>query len=829
MAKKIQIDVIANDKASREVKKIGKNTERVFKNVQSSSAKLGRSMRTSIRGAVTSINAGMRTLGSRSNRVFKSMINGAKRYKTSIDNASKSMQNLGRRKGGGLGDAGGGGGGFGLASVAQIGAAGSLAQSAGRISKGFAEGSKEARTLNTIIRTTSGELRTVRETINLNARGLERMTEAGVGGKFQSKVFGKEMKVTAAGIQATRQKVNDLNRDFGGLGKTIKQVTGETKALNKSFRMTGSVKDNIVAVKAAWLKFLAVAVAVKVAVDWTKMGADAMQQQVAFRNMATSMGHDADKILADLKRLSGGTVSEMVLIQKAGTAMMLGIDPSRLAELMGIARATARLTGQEVSEAFGDIAMAVGRQSRMILDNLGIIVNVGEANKRYAKQLKKTVKQLSDYDRKQAFLNETIRKGAVLVKQLDVNAKSTSETFQTWGATFENLKVTIGKGLVKVFQFIEKMSVVWITVLDQGFMALKFTFAGFGKSLKLTFIDAFHEIKTAWAKTVNYIKNKVPDFLKDKLGIDTSKITLPINKMGAELRKELTMTREHYEEERERMWDVGMGLLDDLSKAHSPGVTKYKVKVEAEITSVEIPQEQLDKVKEFAEGFVKDVRTSTPPVEEYEDMEDIMQRIRAIQRDIMVENGTWVQQFLYGVGLSMEKVDSWGETMVQIGEQINNVMANNLTNAFEDFIDGTKTAKEAFADYAKNVVKWLGQIIVKQLILNGLKSLGGMGGGTGWAGIIASIASTAAKAGGGPVSGGKPYLVGERGPELFVPSGAGSIKSNQETVEAAPIEVNIANLTDPAMMDAYIASSRGQNAILNVIGQKAGQVRRMVR
>lgn len=43
------------------------------------------------------------------------------------------------------------------------------------------------------------------------------------------------------------------------------------------------------------------------------------------------------------------------------------------------------------------------------------------------------------------------------------------------------------------------------------------------------------------------------------------------------------------------------------------------------------------------------------------------------------------------------------------------------------------------------------------------------------------------RAGGGPVSSGIPYLVGERGPELFVPSSAGVISPN-----AAPVTVNIA-------------------------------------
>jgi phage-related minor tail protein len=37
------------------------------------------------------------------------------------------------------------------------------------------------------------------------------------------------------------------------------------------------------------------------------------------------------------------------------------------------------------------------------------------------------------------------------------------------------------------------------------------------------------------------------------------------------------------------------------------------------------------------------------------------------------------------------------------------------------------------------------------------------------------------KASGGPVRGGRPYLVGENGPEMFVPSGAGAIRTASQT------------------------------------------------
>jgi hypothetical protein len=68
---------------------------------------------------------------------------------------------------------------------------------------------------------------------------------------------------------------------------------------------------------------------------------------------------------------------------------------------------------------------------------------------------------------------------------------------------------------------------------------------------------------------------------------------------------------------------------------------------------------------------------------------------------------------------------------------------------------------------------------VAEALANGLFDLllGGKGGGGGILGTILSSFG-GARANGGPVSNGRAYLVGERGPELFVPSASGMIRSN---------------------------------------------------
>lgn len=86
-----------------------------------------------------------------------------------------------------------------------------------------------------------------------------------------------------------------------------------------------------------------------------------------------------------------------------------------------------------------------------------------------------------------------------------------------------------------------------------------------------------------------------------------------------------------------------------------------------------------------------------------------------------------------------------------------------------------------FDDLRRTAFKVLDEIAA-QALRGGLSSigLGGGGGlgesaGAGLSGLIGSIFGLPGRATGGPVAPGRPYLVGERGPELFVPTSAGQV------------------------------------------------------
>jgi hypothetical protein len=98
-----------------------------------------------------------------------------------------------------------------------------------------------------------------------------------------------------------------------------------------------------------------------------------------------------------------------------------------------------------------------------------------------------------------------------------------------------------------------------------------------------------------------------------------------------------------------------------------------------------------------------------------------------------------------------------------MAEQATASFFNNMNNAIDNFVD---TGKFKFADFARSVIADIAKIALKAAATKIFSSI--FGGIFGIPGLAA----------GGPTMAGKPYLVGEQGPELFVPNSAGSIMTN---------------------------------------------------
>ena len=118
------------------------------------------------------------------------------------------------------------------------------------------------------------------------------------------------------------------------------------------------------------------------------------------------------------------------------------------------------------------------------------------------------------------------------------------------------------------------------------------------------------------------------------------------------------------------------------------------------------------------------------------------------------------------------------------------------------------TGKLGFEDLKRLALSVMADI-ARAAIQSGIGAIlgGGSGGGGGGLlalgqGIASSLFGAPGRATGGPVSAGRAYRVGERGPELFVPTASGRIEAAGGAVRNIAITVNVRGETagEPARL-----------------------------
>jgi lambda family phage tail tape measure protein len=119
----------------------------------------------------------------------------------------------------------------------------------------------------------------------------------------------------------------------------------------------------------------------------------------------------------------------------------------------------------------------------------------------------------------------------------------------------------------------------------------------------------------------------------------------------------------------------------------------------------------------------------------------------------------------------------------KIAEGIFNSVMGSMNSAIDTFVT---TGKMSFADLARSVLQDLEKMILKALLWKAISSASGMfGGGGGTSGFMndmgyMELAGSLAFANGGDPPVGVPSMVGENGPELFVPRQSGTIIPNNK-------------------------------------------------
>lgn len=238
--------------------------------------------------------------------------------------------------------------------------------------------------------------------------------------------IGGVSRLTAAEQQRVNRVMEEATEKFRVLGVEAPQamldIAAATRRAEQPLIGLSSVLQGVVAgaTAAVTSKLLNAGQAlISFGLESAARGAQLSSLRRSFDNLSGGV-ETANASLSAMRAGSLGLVADLELIQAGNKALLLnlGLSSEEMGELARTATVLGRAMGQDATKSLDDLITALGRSSPLILDNLGLTVKVGEANDAYAASLGKSASQLTEAEKRQAFMAAAMASARAKVAEL---------------------------------------------------------------------------------------------------------------------------------------------------------------------------------------------------------------------------------------------------------------------------------------------------------------------------------------------------------------------------------------------------------------------------
>lgn len=459
------------------------------------------------------------------------------------------------------------------------------------------------------------------------------------------------------------------------------QLDAENKKLKSKLQNT---KKSLGGISSAARKMggaIAAAFAVGAIVNF---GREAMQLAGVAEGVTAAFSRlNRPDLLNNLRKATRGTVSDLELMKNAVKADNFKVPLDKLASFFEFATKRSAQTGESVKFLVDSIVNGIGRKSTLVMDNLGIS----------AAELQAEIKKTGDFGKAAGNIIER-----ELAKAGDV-ATTSAQKMASWGATIDNIKVTVGTELNKALNALAPLVDKLMKGMIKGFKWA----ADNGRALANEFITLFNEsfafrlvieslgfvFKTVFA-TIKAVIMSIWELLKTTKDLFIAAFT-PGKSFADAIKKGF-----------ENIKNIWIGLGEDTAKAFNQGIENIELKEKLPLLPTgEKKKEIIQEAKVLGEEVVKAFKAT-------------------------IENPDIV--FL-GEGLADEVADVW----VPISEQVQKLRdiaaiastaIQELGSSLVNTMFAGKSAAMSFGDtmkqWATNLLKQLAAVLIKAVAVAGV-------------------------------------------------------------------------------------------------------------
>ena len=246
-------------------------------------------------------------------------------------------------------------------------------------------------------------------------------------------------------IKKAGKAVSDLGSAQGDAAKNGKKhndvMNGGVSSANNSARsmskLLETVGGNNSGLVAAYATLATNAFAVSAAFSLLRGAAQSAQVMEGLRVQGARLGVTLTNTASSIQEISRGSLSMADSMQAAAQASAAGFSTKNITDLTEAAQNASIALGRNMPDALDRMIKGTTKLEPELLDELGVMVKLTEANNKYALAHQKTALSLTSTEKRQAFLNAVLEESKTkfggLSKEVEANP------YDKLAATFDNL------------------------------------------------------------------------------------------------------------------------------------------------------------------------------------------------------------------------------------------------------------------------------------------------------------------------------------------------------------------------------------------------------
>jgi hypothetical protein len=258
-----------------------------------------------------------------------------------------------------------------------------------------------------------------------------------VNDKGTTKKVALEAKKAATNLDSTAKSAGQADRKIKGVAQAS---SGATKNFSKMSQGMGGLVG-------IYATLAAQAFALSAAYEFLKRVGDLKvlkDSQIAY---ASSTGIAITSLTTKIRLASEGMLNFEDSSRAAAIGLSSGLSSGQLTKLAEGAASVSKVLGRDITDSFDRLIRGVTKAEPELLDELGIILRLESAKKKYAISIGKTVSQLSLLEEKQAVLVE-------VQEQLDQKFSGTTKAIDIQGNAIKKFGVAFNDVFVSFAELI---------------------------------------------------------------------------------------------------------------------------------------------------------------------------------------------------------------------------------------------------------------------------------------------------------------------------------------------------------------------------------------